>query len=238
MRTANQRSTSVGRTAYARAVQKFDGIPAAAFDFYDELVANNSKSWWTEHRADYERFVREPMTALLDALAGEFGPGRLFRPYNNTRFHKNLPPIKEHQGGVVHVEDAIAYYVQVSGAGLLTAGGWYSAQGQQLASYRTSVAGPAGSELARIMRTFDKSWTVEGDPLKTHPRGFDPAHPRIDLLRNRRLSVSREYAPSAQLGTAKVVDLVRKDWRKVQPLIEWLADNVGPAAEPAHEPDE
>lgn len=67
---------------YAQVVQELDGIPAAAFDFYDDLAANN------------------------------------------TRFHKNLPPIKEHQGGVVHVEDAIAYYVQVSAAGLLTAGGW------------------------------------------------------------------------------------------------------------------
>lgn len=88
------------------------------------------------------------------------------------------------------------------------------------------------------MRTFDTSWTVESEPLKTHPRGFDPAHPRIDLLRNRRLAVSRAYPPSSKSATAKVVDLVRKDWRKVRPLIEWLADNVGPATDPAHEPVE
>ena len=47
----------------------FTGFPPAAFDFYDDLAANNSKSWWTAHKATYDDVVRQPMVDLLDELS-------------------------------------------------------------------------------------------------------------------------------------------------------------------------
>ena len=57
------------------------------------------------------------MLALLNELTDEFGDAHLFRPYRDARFSKDKTPLKDHQGAVVQIEDAIAYYVQVSASG-------------------------------------------------------------------------------------------------------------------------
>ena len=46
----------------------FAGFPAAAFKFYAGLRADNSKTYWTAHRAVYEDSVRKPPSPRL---AGE-----------------------------------------------------------------------------------------------------------------------------------------------------------------------
>ena len=51
----------------------FAGFPAAAFDFYVGLAADNSKAYWTARRDVYENSVRAPLAALLGGLAGDFG---------------------------------------------------------------------------------------------------------------------------------------------------------------------
>lgn len=217
----------------APAPAPFTGFPVQAFEFYDALAANNTRVWWQEHKVDYESHVREPMRALLGELEQEFGAPHLFRPYRDARFSKDKSPIKDHQGGVVKVEDAIAYYVQVSASGLMVAGGWYAPEGAQVARYRDSVVGPAGAELERILRSLKRSWEVDGRPMKTRPRGIDADHPRLELLRNRALTVSRGYPVEPWLGTRKALTTVRNGWRAMRPLVEWLADYVGPAGDPA-----
>lgn len=215
------------------AVTRFSGFSSEAFDFYDALAANNTRPWWNEHKADYERLVRGPLEALLAELSDEFGTPHLFRPYRDSRFSKDKTPIKDHQGAVVQVEDAIVYYVQISAAGLMVAGGWYAPQGQQIVRYRESVDGPVGAELGPILASLARRFTVEGRPLKTRPRGYEIDNPRIALLRNRQLTVSRTYPVNAVLGTRKVLTTVRTDWRAMRPMIDWLADYVGPAIDPS-----
>jgi len=211
----------------------FDGFPVQAFEFYDALAVNNTRAWWQEHKFEYEVHVRDPMRALLAELEAEFGSPHLFRPYRDARFSKDKSPIKDHQGGVVKVEDAIAYYVQVSASGLMVAGGWYAPEGAQVARYRESVQGPAGAELERILRSLKRSWEIDGRPMKTRPRGIDADHPRLELLRNRMLTVARTYSVEPWLGTRKAFTTVRSGWRSMRPLVEWLADYVGPAGDPA-----
>jgi hypothetical protein len=44
--------------------------------------------------------------------------------------------------------------------------------------------------------------------------------------------VARHYPVEPWLGTRKALTTVRADWRSMRPLIEWLADFVGPANDP------
>ena len=212
---------------------EFTGFPPQAFDFYVALDGNNTKAWWSDHKSDYERFVREPIEALMSELADEFGEAKVFRPYRDTRFSKDKTPFKDHQGAVVHIEDGIGYYVQVSAHGLMTAGGWYSSGGEQIAHYRDAVEGPRGPELQKMITALSKKFEFDGRALKTRPRGYDIDHPRIDLLRNRAVLMSRTYDIEPWVSTRKALTVVRKDWQSLRPLMEWLADNVGPAEDPA-----
>ena len=209
--------------------QKFSGIPHEAFVFYDGLVANNTKAWWTEHKADYDRFVKEPLDAMLAELEDEFGKAALFRPYRDVRFSKDKTPYKEHQGGFVGAEDAMGWYVQISRDGLMVAGGWYSAQGKQLARWRDAVGSPNVTTLrAAIAKAEKAGLVVGGDVMKTRPRGVPEDHPDLDLLKHRTLTVEQRLGDPAWASTRQALTKVRGLWRAMTPLVEWLVDHVGP----------
>ena len=213
----------------------FSGIPPQAFNFYQRLIANNTREWWTAHKSEYEQYVREPMLALLAELEAEFGTGHMFRPHRDTRFAKDKTPIKEHQGAVVEIEDAMGYYMQISASGLTIGGGWYSAQGQQMQRYRNAVESPVVVELERMLAQLGRKFTIDGDPVKTRPRGVAADHPKLELMRFRRVTAMREYSADDWVRTAKTLNAVRSDWRALRPLVEFLADQVGPAEEPGRE---
>ena len=64
----------------------FSGCSPEAVEFFQDLQADNTKAFWSAHKDFYEASVREPMAELLDELSGEFGPGRIARPYRDVRF--------------------------------------------------------------------------------------------------------------------------------------------------------
>ena len=215
----------------------FTGVPVEAFHFYEHLSADNTKAWWTAHKSEYETQVREPLVAMTTELAAEFGEPHLFRPYRDVRFSKDKAPLKDHQGAFVGVEDGVGYYVQVSAAGLMVAGGWYSPQGEQVARYRDAIAAGHADHVRGMVRRLEKQgFEIDGKPLKTRPKGVDPDDPDLDLLRFRALTAAKHYPVEASLGTRNALTRVRTDWRRLRPLTEWLADNVGPAVDPLREP--
>ncbi|WP_226365614.1 DUF2461 domain-containing protein [Pseudonocardia sp. ICBG162] len=207
----------------------FAGFGDGAVEFYDGLLADNSRAYWTDQREVYETDVRGPMTALLADLEPEFGAGKVFRPYRDVRFAADKTPYKTHCGGF-----AEPFYVEVSADGMLAAGGYYYMAPDQLTRYRESVDDERrGEDLrARLDTARAAGLTVDGQTLKTRPRGTDPGHPRLDLLRHKGLYVSRSWPPDDVLHGPRARDRVRTVWRASRPVTEWLDDHVGPSELP------
>jgi uncharacterized protein (TIGR02453 family) len=208
----------------------FRGWPTEALDFYEGLEADNSRAYWTDHAEAYERAVRGPMLALIAAVEPEFGPVKFFRPQRDLRFSADKTPYKTHAGAVTRGEGAHSHYVQISAAGLLVAGGSYRMSKDQLDRYRAAVADErAGRALAKVVEgLLAEGFTLHGEELKRAPRGFDPAHPRADLLRRKGLAAFRDHGTPDWLGTAECLDAVVTTWRRITPLGEWLGRHVGP----------
>lgn len=201
----------------------FTGFPEAALHFYDRLELENTREYFTSHRSVYESAVREPLAALVAELKYEFGEAKIFRPNRDVRFRADKSPYKTHQGAFVRVSDAMGYYVEISSAGVRAGAGFYRAEPERLAAYRSAVAGPAGDVLERLIRDASASGlSVAGDRLKTAPRGVDRSHPRIELLRHRSLTLMRDHGFSPVIHTPEILDRVRADWRAGRPVIEWL----------------
>jgi uncharacterized protein (TIGR02453 family) len=202
----------------------FDGFPERALDFYEGLLADNTKAYWTDHRQVYEDAVRAPLVALLDELGPEFGEAKVFRPYRDVRFAKDKTPYKTHQGAYVAVGPSTGWYVQVAAPGVRVGAGFYDADSERLAAIREAIADDRrGRQLRRIInRLLKQGWELGGDTLKTAPRGYDAGHPRIDLLRHRSLSVGLAYGFDEEIHTPALLDRVRRDWRAARPLVEWL----------------
>jgi uncharacterized protein (TIGR02453 family) len=203
----------------------FTGWPEEALDFYDGLAADNSKSYWTEHKAVYTEKILYPMTELAEELAAEFGEPKLFRPYRDIRFSRDKSPYKTHIGAVIGGTG----YVQLSAEGLATGAGMWQMSPDQLARYREAVtANLPGAELEQIIARAERDGvTVHGHGvLKSAPRGYPADHPRIGLLRYKGLTAWQQWPAEPWLETPAAKDRVISFFRTAEPLCSWLTHHV------------
>ena len=209
----------------------FSGWPAEALDFYEGLEADNSKAYWTAHKAIYDEMVLGPMSELLEELGPEFGESKIFRPYRDVRFSKDKSPYKTNIGAVIG--DG---YLQLSAQGLAAGSGMYMMAPDQLDRYRRAVTrDESGTQLERVIAETERHEVdVHGhDVLKTAPRGYPADHPRITLLRYKGVTTWKEWPAEAWLGTRAAKQRVAAFLAASQPLCAWLETNVGAsAAEP------
>ncbi|MGD0376560.1 MAG: DUF2461 domain-containing protein [Streptosporangiaceae bacterium] len=206
----------------------FQGWPEDALDFYEGLEADNTKTYWTAHKATYDTLVLGPMAELLDELGPEFGETKMFRPYRDVRFSSDKSPYKTHLGGVIGSRG----YVQLSANGLAAASGMYEMAPEQLEAYRRAAADDAaGKELEHIIGAV-KGHDIEvhsREVLKTAPRGYRPDHPRIELLRYKGLWAWKAWAVEPWLGTPAAKQRVAGFLLAARPLAQWLDVHVGPS---------
>jgi uncharacterized protein (TIGR02453 family) len=206
----------------------FRGWPVEAVEFFEGLEADNSRTYWQENKAVYEKMVRGPMDELLAELALEFGEGKVFRPYRDVRFSKDKSPYKTSIAATL----SAGGYVQFSADGLGAGCGMYVMAPDQLDRYRRAVAdNRKGRELVELVAKIRKRGIeVTGhDELKTAPKGYPKDHPRIDLLRCKGLISWKQWPVGAWLGTRKAKDRVVDFLRASQPLNQWLEKRVGPS---------
>ena len=208
----------------------FRGWPAEALEFFEGLEADNSKTYWQQNKALYEKLVRAPMEELIEELAPEWGEGRIFRPYRDLRFSSDKSPYKTHIGAMVGVG-----YVQLGAEGLGAGMGMWEMAPDQLERYRQSVADgrPGGSLAAIVVKARAAGLEVTAhETLKTAPKGYPKDHPRIELLRHKGLITWRQWPAGAWLGTRRAKDRVVEFLRHSKPLNDWLQVHVGPSTLP------
>lgn len=209
----------------------FTGWTARALDFYRGLEADNSRTYWLDHKDIYESAVLAPMNALLDELADEFGEGKVFRPYRDVRFSADKSLYKTAIGAVLKQGG----YIQLSADGLAAGAGYHRMAPDQLVRYRQAVAGDRAGEALEASLADMEGHGIEimvHDALKTVPRGFDTEHPRAELLRNKDLAAWTQWGEPPWLETAAARGHVVDFFHAAAPLTLWLDEYVGPTTQP------
>ncbi|HPE13075.1 MAG: DUF2461 domain-containing protein [Actinobacteria bacterium] len=205
------------------------GIPAEAFEFYEHLDVDNSREFWIEHKSEYEQYVRDPLHELAQSLEPDFGPAKLYRPYRDMRFSRDKTPYKDHQGCFFAADNGLGWYLQVSVHGLMVAGGWYSSSGPQVKRFREHITEAGAGDIRAALKGLPKAgFTIDGEQLKSRPRGIDADHPDLDLLRHRTLHATKTWEPEAWMGTKRLRTTVHKSLDKLRPMVVTLAQIVGP----------
>jgi uncharacterized protein (TIGR02453 family) len=210
----------------------FRGWPTEALEFYEGLEADNSRTYWLDHKEIYDKHVYGPMAELLVELEPEFGPGRIFRPNRDVRFSADKSPYKTAIAATLENGG----YIQLSARGLAAGAGMYMMAPDQLERYRRAVADDDTGEALRALAAGieKRGIDVSGhDTLKTAPKGYPKDHPRVDLLRNKGIIAWKQWPVAAWLGTAGATKRVAEFLRDSRPLKDWLDANVGPSALPA-----
>lgn len=203
---------------------------SGAVSWFTRLAKDNSRDFWARERDAYRLDVREPFLALLAIV----DPGRhetwsIYRPHRDTRFSADQSPLKTFIGAVRVDADGTGRYLQLSADGILAASGGPYFAPDQLRRWREAVADERGITLAEAV-TYAESRGLTVGPgraptLRTAPRGIDPTHPRVGLLRWKGIDASVRVAADDDAASA-----VTKAWRDAEPLRHWCAEYVGPSA--------
>ncbi len=212
---------------------------AVALNFLSKLSSNNNKLWFEAHRAEYEA-ARAAFEAVLtdliaelsatDDLHGLKAKDCIARIYRDVRFSKDKTPYKTNFGALVAVggwrSKAHGYYVGLEPNGRsIVAGGLYSPMPDQLEKFRRAIDSDA-APFKKIIRT--KSFVqhfgaIEGERLKTAPKGYERDHTEIELLQHKQITAVHHYT-DAEVCAPDFLARVVSDCRAIKPFVNYLDD--------------
>ncbi|MFI5255411.1 MAG: DUF2461 domain-containing protein, partial [Candidatus Limnocylindrales bacterium] len=171
----------------------FDGFRPEAIQFLADLAANNERAWFQPRKADYERLLKEPLVALVAALAERFAASGLplradparspFRIYRDIRFSKDKSPYKTNIGadfpwtgglGGGESRHGMGGYFHIAPGEIFVGGGMWHPEPERLTAWRRAVVSdPKAVHRALDDPAFVKLFgTVNGDALKRVPAGY------------------------------------------------------------------
>jgi uncharacterized protein (TIGR02453 family) len=227
----------------------FTGFRTEAIQFLADLAANNDRAWFQPRKGDYERLLKEPLEALIVALAERFeargiplraDPARSpFRIYRDVRFSKDKSPYKTHLGASfpwVARDDAVdgrshsanvhssGGYFHLSPGEIYVGGGIWHPEKPWLEAFRSRVAGDAEPfrTLVAEPRFVEIFGAVGGDALRRTPAGYAADHPAADLLRLKDVTFGRRLSDADAMSPA-LPDLVADTFDAAMPVMRYLA---------------
>jgi uncharacterized protein (TIGR02453 family) len=208
----------------------FKGFPAEGLEFLRELKRNNDREWFTPRKEVYETQVREPMLELVSAVHAEmlrFAPGYVgepkkcvYRVYRDTRFSKDKTPYKTHiaasmWSNALGKMSGAGFYFSISPDDVEIGGGLYAPDPAQMLAVRQYIA--------ENHKAFRKTIHGElwGESSARAPKGFDPEHPAIDLIRHKHFVLLNSPQP-AIAGTPKLLPEIVRTFESIAPFVEFL----------------
>lgn len=216
--------------------------------FLSELASNNHKDWMDAHRDWYQEVRAYFLNEVEGMLAGivqwepEIANFRakdcVFRQYRDIRFSSNKDPYKINLAAYFAVGGKKSvgpgYYLHIQPGQSFLAGGIWMPKADILKSIRQEID-YNGEELISIFNqpTFkDAFGGMEGEKLKTSPKGYDSEHPHIDLLRFKSFIVSSPISDK-EISSGNYKKTALSKFRLMKPFHDFLAKATEPSEDGA-----
>ena len=217
-------------------------IKQSTLDFLSDLKMNNVREWFIKNRKRYdgakvnfESFVQ----AVIDRMA-EYDPilkgleakSCTYRINRDIRFSNDKTIYKTHlgafivKGGKKNGDRFAGYYFHVEpGGNSMIAGGAYIPPMPWLTAIRGKID-EQGSNFLKIIK--NKEFTeyfgnLEGESLKSAPKGYSRDHPYIEILKLKSYLVTKMISDS-EIVSRDCFDLVIRASRAMKPLNDFLND--------------
>ena len=213
----------------------------ASFKFLRALARNNDKTWFNEHKQQYEDQVRQPFLRLLTDLQPDLAQisehfrsdpktvgGSLFRIYRDARFSNDKSPYKPWQGARLFHERrkqvaAPSFYVHLQpGQCFVGAGLWHPEPPTQRKVRQFIFDNPGSWKAAAHAPKFRKRFEFEAsEVLSRPPRGFPADFEMIEDLKHRNFVFSR-HLEDADMTGPKLRQLLVADLMALGPFVDYL----------------
>lgn len=218
-------------------------LQSTTLKFLKDLKKNNNKTWFDEHRKQYEtarsdfnNLVEELITviALFDAPIGQLSVKEcVFRINRDVRFSKDKRPYKNNmacyfnRGG--KKSNGAGYYLHVEPGNSMAAGGMWVPETAVLAGIRQEIDYNF-TDWKKIIenKNFTKTFTQgvkSNDTLIRPPKGYDENNQAIEFLKMKSFVASRPFT-DLDLQNKTFVKEVAKTFSTMKPLIDFLNTSV------------
>lgn len=209
-------------------------VPKSALDFFKKLQKNNNREWFTEHKPEFkaiESEVKSVYNELYNRLNAhdEVDKLKIFRIYRDVRFSKDKTPFKTHFGGSFHrkkpeLRGGYYLHIQPNNESFIATGFWQPHK-DDLFRIRKEFEMDA-SEMRDIMNNpdFKAVWgELEGEEVKTAPKGFSKEHENIDLIKKKMYIFTRKFSDKEVLAP-DFVDTVEESFKAIRPFFDYMSD--------------
>ena len=181
------------------------------FTFYKDLDKNNNREWFESHKPRFKALESEVKDFNEIVKFGleetdDIEKVKMFRIYRDVRFSKNKTPYKTHFGVSFHRKKPNlrgSYYMHLAPQNSFIASGFWNPNPMDLLRIRKDLEMDA-QELRDVITdfTFKKVWgELQGDVVKTSPKGFNIDHPNIDLIRHKQFLFIKRFDDKSVLSS-------------------------------------
>ena len=208
-------------------------VSKEVFNFLNDLKNNNNREWFETHKPDFKKHQSELKTFLESVKDNlnhhdEIEKMKLFRIYRDVRFSKDKTPYKTHFAGFfsrlgAHLRGG--YYIHITPGKSFLGAGFWAPNKEDLFRIRKELEMNA-DEFREVInqKELKTVWgELQGDEVKTAPKGFDKAHPDIDLIRKKQFVFMRSLTDDEVLSP-NFLDQVDKSYRSIRPYFDLMSD--------------
>lgn len=216
--------------------KKQTSISASTLDFLKQLKENNNREWFGENKQTYLEEL-DKLTVFADALLElmqshdliETPSGKkvLHRIYRDTRFSKEKIPYKTNfSGGFTRATRQLrgGYYFHIEPGNCFLAGGFYGPNAEDLKLIREDISFDPKPATA-ILNTADFKDTfgnLQGEKLKTTPKGFSADDPAIELLRHKQFLLIRKFTDQ-QVMQPDFLTEANRTFKNMRPFFDYMS---------------
>ena len=202
-------------------------------EFLKRLEKNNNREWFTEHKTEFkvhEKEVKSFFSKVQERLEvhDEIEKMKMFRIYRDVRFTHDKTPYKSHFAGSFSRLGAQlrgGYYIHIKPGDSFIATGFWNPNKEDLLRIRKEFEQDA-SEMREIIgdTTFQNVWgNLQGDMVKTAPKGFDKTHENIDLIKYKQYIFTRKFTDK-QVLSSDFIDEVDLSFKAIRPYFDYMSD--------------
>jgi uncharacterized protein (TIGR02453 family) len=212
-------------------------LHSSGFDFLNALKENNNREWFNANKEIFQKeqqlvetFAEQLLQELNvhDQIETPSGKNSLHRIYRDTRFSKDKTPYKVNWSGSFRRATKYrrgGYYFHLEPGNSFVAGGFWAPNAQDLKRVRDDIAfDPAPLRKILSSRPFISTFgTLQGEQLKTSPKGFDAAHEAIDLLRYKQFLLIRKFTDKEVLSEHFLKE-VNQAFKNMRPFFNYMSE--------------
>jgi uncharacterized protein (TIGR02453 family) len=212
-------------------------IPLSSLEFLKLLKQNNNREWFHEHKEMFikqQSFIEVFAGALLaemnvhDLIETASGKNSLHRIYRDTRFSSDKTPYKTNWSGSFRRASRQrrgGYYFHIEPGNSFAAGGFFGPNAEDLKRIREDISYDA-QPLRKILKSKPFVTTfgaLQGEQLKTVPKGFDANNEGIDLLRYKQFLLIRRFTDEEVLGPSFLKE-TNQTFKNMRPFFDYMSD--------------